>query len=192
MNVMHHNTVEELHTLYRTEMTARMARRIQAVWLARQGKTCRAIMDVTGAARRTVFDWMAKYNRGGIDELLDRPRSGRPCFLDTAQQKRLARRIEAGPKKQDVVSVFKAAAIDELVEKEFGVLYSLRGMQALLGRLGFSYQCPRPRHENSDPEAQEAFKKTSQKHWKKSFPDTPTNESKPTFKMKPGLASKAQ
>lgn len=192
MNVTHHNTVEELHTLYRTETNARLARRIQAVWLARQGLTCQAIMDVTGVARRTVFDWMAKYNRGGIDELLDRPRSGRPCFLNVNQQKRLARRIEGGPKEQDVVSVFNAATIDELVEQEFGVLYSLRGMQALLGRLGFSYQCPRPRHEKSDPNAQEAFKKTSLKRWRKSLPTTPTSESKSTFRTKPGSANKVR
>jgi len=176
MNVTHHHTLDELHTLYRTETNARPARRIQAVWLARHGLTCQAIMDVTGAARRTVFDWMAKYNRGGIDELLDRPKSGRPCFLNDDQQKQLLQRVEAGPRGQDVVSVFNAATIDELVEREFGVLYSLRGMQALLGRLGLIYQFPRPRHEKSDPAAQKAFKRTSRKYWLKSQSNISTNE----------------
>lgn len=191
MNVLHHHTIDELRTLYRMEADARMARRIQAVWLARQGLTCRAVMDVTGAAQRTVFDWIAKYNRGGIDELLDRPRSGRPMFLDAGQLKQLAERIEAGPVEKDVVSVFNAATVDQLVEKEFGVLYSLRGIQLLLGRMGFSYQCPRPVHENSDPEVQEAFKKTSPKGWKPSPPSIPTSESRSTSKTKPVSVSKA-
>ena len=191
MNVLHHHTIDELRTLYRTEADARMARRIQAVWLARQGLTCRAVMDITGAAQRTVFDWIAKYNRGGIDELLDRPRSGRPMFLDAGQLKQLAERIEAGPVEKDVVSVFNAATVDQLVEKEFGVLYSLRGIQLLLGRMGFSYQCPRPVHENSDPEVQEAFKKTSPKGWKPSPPSIPTSESRSTSKTKPVSVSKA-
>lgn len=82
MNVLHHHTPDELRTRYRTETNARMARRIQAVWLARKGLACRRVMDATGAAQRTVFGWIAKYNRGGIDELLDRPRSGRPAFLN--------------------------------------------------------------------------------------------------------------
>jgi len=192
MNVLHHHTLDELRTLYRTETSARMARRIQAVWLARQGRTCRRIMDVTGAAQRTVFGWIAKYNQGGIDELLDRPRSGRPTFLNAEQQKQLAERIEAGPREEDVVCVFNASAVDELVEKEFGVLYSLRGVQLLLGRLGFSYQCPRPVHENSDPEAQEAFKKTSPQGWKPLPPSTPASESRSTSRTKPGSASKAR
>lgn len=191
MNVLHHHTIDELRTLYRMEADARMARRIQAVWLARQGLTCRAVMDVTGAAQRTVFDWIAKYNRGGIDELLDRPRSGRPMFLDAGQLKQLAKRIEAGPVEKDVVSVFNAATVDQLVEKEFGVLYSLRGIQLLLGRMGFSYQCPRPVHENSDPEVQEAFKKNFPKGWKPSPPSIPTSESRSTSKTKPVSVSKA-
>lgn len=191
MNVLHHHTLDELRTLYRTEADARMARRIQAVWLARQGLTCQAVMDVTGAAQRTVFDWIAKYNRGGIDELLDRPRSGRPMFLDAGQLKQLAERIEAGPVEKDVVSVFNAATVDQLVEKEFGVLYSLRGIQLLLGRMGFSYQCPRPVHENSDPEVQEAFKKNFPKGWKPSPPSIPTSESRSTSKTKPVSVSKA-
>ena len=191
MNVLHHHTIDELRTLYRMEADARMARRIQAVWLARQGLTCRAVMDVTGAAQRTVFDWIAKYNRGGIDELLDRPRSGRPMFLDAGQLKQLAERIEAGPVEKDVVSVFNAATVDQLVEKEFGVLYSLRGIQLLLGRMGFSYQCPRPVHENSDPEVQEAFKKNFPKGWKPSPPSIPTSESRSTSKTKPVSVSKA-
>ena len=192
MNVLHHHTLDELHTLYRTETRARMARRIQAVWLARQGRTCRQIMAVTGTAQRTVFGWIAKYNRGGIDELLDRPRPGRPTFLNPQQQKQLAERISAGPREEDIVCVFNASAVDALVEKEFGVLYSLRGVQLLLGRLGFSYQCPRPVHENSNPKVQDAFKKTSPTGWKPSPPSTQTSESRSTFRTKPGLASKAR
>ncbi len=191
MNVLHHNSVDELHTLYRTETNARMARRIQAVWLARRGLRCPQIMAVTGAGRRSIQQWVAQYNAGGIDELIDKPRSGRPTLLSEDQQKQLAARVAAGPTEADVVSVFSAAAIDELVEREFGVVYSLRGIQMVLNRLGFRYQCPRPRHEKSDPQAQEAFKKTSRTGWLKSLPTTPTSMSKSTFRTKRGSASKA-
>jgi len=149
-------------------------------------------MDVTGAARRTVFDWMAKYNRGGIDEWLDRPKSGRPTFLSEDQQRPLAAPVAAGPSQEDVVSVFNAATIDEWVEREFGVLYSLRGMQALLGRLGLSYPCPRPRHEKADPVAQEQFKNNSLRSRLKSLPTIPASESKSTSKTKRGSAGKGR
>lgn len=186
MTVLPHNTVDELHTLYRTETKARLARRLQAVWLARQGRTCPEIISVTGASRRSIQQWVARYNSGGVEELLDKLRSGRPAFLTDAQQEQLKARVKAGPREGDILSVFNAAAIDRLVEKEFGVLYSLRGMQALLGRLGFSYQCPRPRHEQSDPEAQDAFKKGLQAGWKRSENSTPASESKSTSRTKRG------
>jgi transposase len=138
MNVLPHNTAGELHTLYRTEMNTRLGRRLQALWLARRGRTCQQIMEVTGAGRRSIQQWVAKYNAGGADALTDRPRSGRPTFLTANQQERLKARVKAGSADRDVASVFNATAIDDLVEKEFGVLYSRRGMQVLLGRLGFS------------------------------------------------------
>ena len=176
MTVETHNTIRELHTAYRTETNARLAQRIQAVWLARKGRTCPEIMDITGAGRRTVQQWIASYNRGGIKELLDKPRSGRPALLSPKRQKQLARRIEAGPTDADKVSVFTGPAVVALLEREFGVLYSLRGIERLLGRMGFSYLVPRPRHEKSDPAVQEAFKKTSRQCWLKSPSIIPANE----------------
>ena len=176
MNVTDRHSIEELHSLYRATAEGRLARRIQAVWLARRGVTCPEIIEVTGASRRTVQQWIARYNRGGIEALGDRPRSGRPPLLNARQQKQLARRIDNGPTKDDPVCVFTGPAVEELVKREFGVLYSLRGIQQLLARLGFSYVCPRPVHEKSDPKAQEAFKKTSRKHWNRSLSSTPANE----------------
>jgi transposase len=174
MDVTDHHKIDKLHTLYCTTTDARLARRIQVVWLARRGLTCPQIMQAVGASRRAVQQWVAKYNRGGIDELLDKPRSGRPAFLNAKQQKQLARRIRTGVGKGDSLCVFTGPSVEELVEREFGVLYSLRGIQWLLRRLGFSYLCPRPAHEKSDPKAQAAFKKSSRKHWIRSPANTPS------------------
>lgn len=176
MTVEPHNTIQELRTLYRTETDSRLARRIQAAWLARKGRTCPEIMDITGASRRAVQQWIARYNRGGIEELLDKPRSGRPALLTTKSEKQLARRIEAGPTEADGVSVFTGPSVGALVKREFGVLYSLRGIERLLGRLGFSYLAPRPRHEKTNPQAQEEFKKTSRKHWLRSPSSIPAKQ----------------
>jgi len=176
MTVEPHHTPEELKRLYRTEMNARFARRIHGVYLARMGRTCPEIMRITGAARRTVQQWLARYNRGGIEELLDKPRSGRPSLLTTKIEAQLASRIDAGPTENDAVSVFTAPAIGKMVEREFGVLYSIRGIERVLRRLGFSWLSPRPKHEKSDTQAQEAFKKTSRKCWLKSPSNIPTNK----------------
>jgi len=168
MNVEPHHTSEELKTLYRTEMNSRLARRIHGVYLASRGMTCPEIMKITGSARRTVQQWITKYNLGGLEKLKDQPRPGQPHHLPRHLLGRLAKRIAAGPRRSDGVSVFTSPVIQRIIEQEFGVLYSLSAVKYLLHRMGYSYLCPRPQHENSDPQAQEEFKKTSQKHWLKS------------------------
>jgi len=176
MNVEPHHTSEELRTFYRTEMNARLARRIHGVYLALQGMTCPEIMRVTGSARRTVQQWITKYNRGGLAELKDKPRPGQPQHLPRHLQPKLAKRIAAGPRPCDGVSVFTAPIIRRIIEQEFGVLYSLSAVKYLLHRLGYSYLCPRPRHENSDPVLQDTFKKSSPKCWLKLQPSTRTRK----------------
>ena len=45
-----------------------------------------------------------------------------------------------------------------ILEREFGVKYSLDGAYDLLERLGYSCLAPRPRHEKNDPAAVAQFK----------------------------------
>lgn len=192
MNVTSHHTLDQLQTLYRTEMNARLARRIQGVYLAKMGRTCPEIMRIIGVARRTVQQWLAKYNRGGLDELFDKPRPGQPTKLPRDREEEFCRRIEKGPTQADGVSVLNGPAIQRILEREFGQTYSLWGVYDLLGRLGYSCLCPRPRHEQANPQAQEAFKKTSRKYWTKSPPPIQARESKSGSRMKQGSASRAR
>lgn len=175
MNVQPHHRIEELYRRYRAEPEARMARRLQGIWLAARGRTCPEIVEMTGVARRTVQTWVAKYNRGGLEALLDRPRSGAPTKLPASVEQEVRRRIEAGPTDADGVSVFTAAVIRDMIQREYGVLYSLTGLYDWLGRQGFSYLAPRPQHERSDPAAQEAFKKTSLPGWRRLSKTIPTS-----------------
>jgi transposase len=164
MNVKPYHRPQQLQKLYRNETNARMARRIHGVYLASKGLTCPQIVEITGSARRTIQQWVAKYNTGGIEALKDSPRCGAPTKLSQKQQHAFCKRIEAGPTKQDRISVLNGPLIREILEQEFGVSYSLRGVYRLLHRLKFSCLCPRPQHEKAEPQAQEKFKKTSLKH----------------------------
>lgn len=168
MNVKSHHTAEELRSLYRTEKNAKLAKRIHGVYLASKGLTCPEIMTITPAARRTIQQWVHKYNRHGIVGLKDKPRPGTPTKLPRKKEIKLKKRIEAGPAKVDGVFVLNGPAIRRILEREFGVLYSKQGLYDLLHRLGYSCLCPRPQHENSNPQLQTDFKKTSSRRWIKS------------------------
>jgi len=176
MNVKSNHTTEELQTLYHTENNAKLAQRIQAVYLASKGLTCPEIMNITGAARRTVQQWVHKYNKQSIAGLRDKPRPGTPTKLPRKKELKFQRRIEAGPTKADGVSVLNGPAIRRILECEFGVLYSRQGLYDLLHRLGYSCLCPRPQHENANPQLQTEFKKTSQRCWIKPNQNIPTKQ----------------
>ena len=176
MNLKDRYTKHELQTLYRTEKNARLARRIHAVYLAAKGLSCSQIITITGAARRTIQQWVRKYNKQGIDGLKDKPRPGQPTKLHRNAELRFCKRIEAAPTKKDGVSVLNGPAIRRILEREFGVLYSMQGLYDLLHRLGYSCLCPRPQHEKADPQLQEQFKKTSSKRWIKSNQPIPARK----------------
>ena len=148
-------------------------------------------MKITGSARRTVQQWLAKYNRGGLDELSEKPRPGQPTKLPRHREQEFCRRLEAGSSQKDDLSVLNGPAIRRILQRKFGVLYSGQGLYDLLRRLGYSCLCPGPQHEQADQQAQEAFKKSSQRCWTKSPSNTRTEPSRSASRMKPALASKA-
>jgi len=176
MNVKDHHTKPELQKLYRTEKDARLARRMHAIYLAASGLSCPQIMTITGAARRTIQQWVHKYNKRGIDGLKDKQHPGQPTKLPRRDETRFCKRIEIGPTKKDGVSVLNGPAIRRILEREFGVLYSQQGLYDLLHRLGYSCLCPRPQHEKSDLKLQQLFKKTSSKRWIKSNQPIPAKK----------------
>jgi len=167
MNIEAHHTSQELLNLYKSQSNPRLARRIHGIYLAAKGLSCAQVMEITGAKRRTVQQWVHRYSKDGIGGLPDKPRSGQPTKLPRHMEEAFCSCIEAKPSKADNIWVLNGPGIQRLLEREFGVVYSLRGVYDLLYRLGYSCLCPRPQHEKVDPRAQEEFKKTSRKGSKK-------------------------
>lgn len=58
-----------------------------------------------------------------------------------------------GPVQADGVCTLRGVDAKAILEKEFGVRYSLDGVYDLLHRLKLSCLVPRPRHRKNDPEA---------------------------------------
>ena len=85
MFVADHHPLEQLHDLAQATPQKRLGRRIQTVVLAKQGRTAQDIADALGCSLKAVKNWVAQYNRGGIEALQERPRCGRPPRLDPKQ-----------------------------------------------------------------------------------------------------------
>jgi transposase len=158
MFVADHHTPEALHDLVQAIPQKRLWRRAQAVVLAKQGRTAQDIADALGCSPKAVKNWVAQYNRGAIEALRERPRSGRPPLLDPQEYPRLKQRLDAPPRPEDGVCTLRGADVRGVIEQEFGVLMSLQSVYDLLQRLGYSSLMPRPQHEDANPEVQAFFK----------------------------------
>jgi transposase len=158
MFVADHHTTEQLHDAAQAIPQKRLWRRVQAVVLAKQGRAAQDIASALGCSLRAVKNWVAQYNRGGLEALHERPRSGRPPRLEPKEYPRLKQRLADPPRPEDGVCVFRGTDVRRILREEFGVLMSLQGVYDLLQRLGYSSLMPRPQHEDAIPEVQEFFK----------------------------------
>jgi transposase len=192
MHVEDRHGLDELRREARTQNDARMRIRLQAIVLAKQGRTAEEIAEALGASRRPVQEWVRRYNQRGVDGLRRRPGQGRRGKLSLEQRDRLCARIEAGPCEDDEVCTLRGKDIQRILQKEFGQLYHLNGVYALLHRLGYSCLMPRPRHQKADPQAQEAFKKKSRPGSRRSARIILTNAWRSGSRTKRASASKAR
>lgn len=150
--------VAELTRRVRAEPNALQRDRYRAVLLALDGQEAEAIAGMLGRARRSVQDWVYAYRDGGIDGLLPGKSTGRPTKLPREREAELMKRLDAGPLPSDGVCTLRGKDVVAILEREFGVKYSLDGAYDLLERLGYSCLSPRPLHEKADPRQVEQFK----------------------------------
>jgi transposase len=75
-------------------------KRVQVLWLVRQGTTATAAATQAGVGQRTVLRWLAWYRAGGREEVLRRVPGhgarGVVCWLSPQQQAALLARCRAG------------------------------------------------------------------------------------------------
>lgn len=151
--------VAELTRRARAEPDAMQRDRYRAVLLALDGEEAVAIARALGRSRRSVQDWAYAYRDRGVDGLLPGKSTGRPTKLPRGREAEFMARLDAGPRPEDGVCTLRGRDVVRILEREFGVSYSLDGAYDLLERLGYSCLKPRPRHEKADPAAVEQFKR---------------------------------
>ncbi len=138
------------------------ARRMLALALVLEGSSRAAAARHAGMDRQTLGDWVHRYNEEGLAGLYDRRRSGRRPRLTPEQTAELAAVVEQGPDpERDGVVRWRRTDLQVLIKGRFEVELHERSVGKLLHRLGFARLSVRPKHPLSDPQAQEAFKKTS-------------------------------
>ena len=177
---------------------AKAARRILAIAMVLDGHDRTTAAQTCGMDRQTLRDWVHRYNAEGLAGLSNRGGApihytGRPCALSDAQKEQLSDWVRRGPDpRKDGVVRWRRVDLKRKIAAEFGVEMHERTVGKQLAKLGFRRLSVRPQHPGSDPEAQDAFKKTSRTGWQKPSLNRPVeNLSKSGFKTKPASANRA-
>jgi transposase len=118
--------------------------RLQAAGMFAGDADAQEIARSLRVSTKSVYQWRRAWLAGGEKALASKGAGGSPCKLDEAQLAQLRAALEAGPaaygRARD--QRWTLARVTALVERLFGVSYTLRGVSYLLHRLGFSPQVP--------------------------------------------------
>jgi len=193
LTVTRHEALSELHQALRRDPSVLHQTRIRAVLAVAHGQWIPSAAQSQGLKERVLRNWVHQYNHYGIEGLYDRRTQGRRPRLDRAQQAWVKQRILDGPCPEDRICSLRGQDLRRIIAERFGREYSLSGIYYLLHeQLDLSYVKPRPRHTQTDPEAQAAFKKSSRTGSGSFKRPTPIKCFKSGSRMKAVSASKAR
>ncbi|AQT67431.1 Transposase [Anaerohalosphaera lusitana] len=166
--------LQKLKEKARIETNAKQRDRYRVVALALEGWQTKAIMTKLDRSKNFVQRWCYFYRDGGIEAIAPKRQSGRPTKLPRKKEPELIKRIQDGPTDSDGgVCVLRGRDIRRILEREFGVKYSLFGVYDLMHRLGLSCLKPRPKHRKNDPEKMQQWLEQAPFLSKKSEQKTP-------------------
>lgn len=155
-------SAEDLRKLAAQRIDSNQARRLLAIAMVLDGASRAEAARCGGMDRQTLRDWVHRFNDQGPDGLVNRKSAGPKSRLDADQRAQLKEIVLTGPDlEKDGIVRWRRIDLKEVVKKRFGVDYNERTIGKILKSLNLSYVSARPQHPRSDPEAQEAFKQTS-------------------------------
>lgn len=132
--------------------------------LRQDGKKQQQISHLIGCSQAAVSKWISKHKTGRTLETL--PRSGRPTKLSKTRLEKLKAKLIAEVKKANKkYCSLNTKQLGEIITSEVGKEYSLRHVERIMHKIGFSLIKPRPKHIKQDPKKVEQFRAEFKKNF---------------------------
>lgn len=148
-------------------LSAKEKERELIVSLHKKGNSTRDIADILDISKSKSAFWVKRYNETG--SLENKPRSGRPTSLTKKKLGSIAGLIKSQVLESDKKNGISSKEVLQLIEHKTEKKYTLRHVQRLLHKMGFSLITPRVSHVKKDKGAQEKFRKEFKKKSKKNI-----------------------
>ncbi len=132
----------------------RLVRRISALLGLAKGEVVAQVAQTLSVSRQAMYDWLKAFMLCGIDSLAYRRSTGPKPRLTKPQKRRLIELVKAGPLEAGYpTACWTSLLIQQLILREFGVLYNRHYVCELLHNLGFSFQKAKFVSDHLDEEA---------------------------------------
>jgi transposase len=130
---------------------AKMVKRVSGLLEMSRGEPVSEISRKLDVSRTSLYEWLRAFIVEGEEGLRPQWKGGRPSNLTGSQKKQVADRVKAGPAAAGFFAGgWNSVMIQELIWREFGVLYNVHYVCELLKNLGFSFQKARFMSEHLD------------------------------------------
>jgi transposase len=153
--------LQAIETAIRRDKRPEVRQRCTAIRLLHLGYKPEKVAEMQAVSIPTIYAWINRWWKGGIEELATKPRSGRPPKADEAYGVLLGEVIEKEP--EELGYGFTVWTIDRLrahLAKETGIDLSESRFRALLKREGYRYR--RPKYDLSHLQDQDAKKQADE------------------------------
>lgn len=180
-------TADDLRRLAKESRDAKQTRRMLSLGAVLDGGSRTEAARIGGVGLQTVRDWVLRLNAEGPAGLIGRKAPGRASLLAEEHRVALAQAVEVGPTPwRDGVVRWRLVDLAAWLREEFGITASRQTLGRELRRMGYRSLSARPQAYGQDPEAMDAFKKTSRPPSRRSAQDMlAADASRSGFKMKP-------
>lgn len=140
---------------------SRYDHRLHGVLLVASGLSCYETARLLGQGPRTVEYWVARFEARGFAGLQEGQRSGRPTKLNEAVLQAVGIDLRKEPRSLGYSqTLWDGKLLSHHLKRQYEIDLGVRQCQRLFHQLGFRRRKPRPLIAQSDPQAQEAYKKT--------------------------------
>lgn len=133
--------------------------RYAAIRLHEDGVGVDVIAKSFNVTKKAVYEWIQRYNAGGIDALRSRKAPGPAPMLDEKQFEELVTLLRCPATELGYATdLWSGPRVRHLIKKRFGVAYHPKHMPRFLRRLGLVLKFPERRALEQDPEALRQWK----------------------------------
>ena len=153
--------LKELEKAIRKDKRPGVRNRAIVVRLLHLGYPAEEIAEMQAISKPTVYAYYHRWEEGGIDALVDKPRSGRPPKVTASYRERLRAVLEQEPSNYGYdFTIWTIGRLRAHLAKETGIEISESRMNELLKEEGYRYR--RPKQDLSHLQDQEAKKRAAE------------------------------